>query len=693
MDIPEAVEEKTRAWSCENFVTLIALFLETTDASTVLDGGERAMLEGIRANSMGDDARALFVRLLQRRDGPVRVSSCRAYAEIAGSADAAVERLAEAGLVDRVAGRRALAEAMTNAETRGAGVKTRFAGAEERVRATLKAFKQKTVFGSDSVVLQRARKAVGPLVQLAGGVRALCVRMLRVYLLRTDVDVGRVLFDEFAVRKYPAYAVQDVAVFASRDAVIAWEEAVALREWAEAVEATRAYQKDDGVRVVVYQQIPVLLQRVSDASGREVALANPYALRYTPGHLWSRALRALCSCMERMGDYSTAVAIYNVLLASPFCGTHRGRVYERLCIAFGHQKDRHAEFETALVAAADARVRTGGRLDIVKRVRRLHKSLKAEEPLPEGMDAWVDPLQILFTVERSGFKGSYAEWTPMDGGGDDGLTVRVEDVAMQCLLMREPEWAFQGEGDRQAEQRFVGPDDSSEAPIMDGPAHLQVPVAVDRRRDALSAPWSDAIHDEGGMVRSLFVLLLWDVVFDDSVEGVFRTPFQSSPLDFGAETFAAVRREKLDTRLAEIAAATSGELRNWIRTVWPKAAGRVVVWVSCCDRFGVEEVADIAAAFTGASLATLFAEVALDGRNWSGGLPDILLWRRGAAPAVLLAEVKSPNDTLSSQQKAWFDLLRRANVPCALVHVAEIGAKIAAKKAGGLGKRKIISID
>ncbi len=53
------------------------------------------------------------------------------------------------------------------------------------------------------------------------------------------------------------------------------------------------------------------------------------------------------------------------------------------------------------------------------------------------------------------------------------------------------------------------------------------------------------------MWATLFGLLFWSVLFAEVPE-VFRTPFQSAPLDLGSDTFAAARRPLLDARLQEI---------------------------------------------------------------------------------------------------------------------------------------------
>lgn len=56
------------------------------------------------------------------------------------------------------------------------------------------------------------------------------------------------------------------------------------------------------------------------------------------------------------------------------------------------------------------------------------------------------------------------------------------------------------------------------------------------------------------MWSALFGLLLWEVLFMDVAE-VFRTPFQSAPLDLGGPAFCTARRPALDRCLASIECA------------------------------------------------------------------------------------------------------------------------------------------
>ncbi len=51
------------------------------------------------------------------------------------------------------------------------------------------------------------------------------------------------------------------------------------------------------------------------------------------------------------------------------------------------------------------------------------------------------------------------------------------------------------------------------------------------------------LHCEGGVWACLAGLLLWDCLFAEGVPDVFRTPFQTAPLDLETDAFYPTRRD------------------------------------------------------------------------------------------------------------------------------------------------------
>ncbi|KKY23625.1 putative coiled-coil domain-containing protein mtmr15 [Diplodia seriata] len=164
-------------------------------------------------------------------------------------------------------------------------------------------------------------------------------------------------------------------------------------------------------------------------------------------------------------------------------------------------------------------------------------------------------------------------------------------------------------------------------------------------------------HSEGGIVRTLFAHLFYDVLFA-YVPNVFQTPFQTCPLDLHTDAFFPTRLSEINHRLARIA---NGDAPRLIRGVWDAHAERKTCVVGLDWAFEVGDLVEIAECFEGEALATVCRVVAQEYGQRGGGVPDLFLWHpeRGE---VMFAEVKSENDRLSDTQRLWIHVLTGAGV-------------------------------
>jgi len=157
------------------------------------------------------------------------------------------------------------------------------------------------------------------------------------------------------------------------------------------------------------------------------------------------------------------------------------------------------------------------------------------------------------------------------------------------------------------------------------------------------------VHCEGSVFRTLFSLLLWDVIF-----------CQDGPLDLDSPCFSESRRDILTARLHEIRQASPQMIRDWILTTWTEKQGlrcRGVDW----DKWEAPSLAAVAEGLGGRSLSSVCGHIAHG--VGSAGLPDLCCWRESEAGyETQLVEVKGPNDTLSHKQKVWIDKLLEAEV-------------------------------
>lgn len=105
----------------------------------------------------------------------------------------------------------------------------------------------------------------------------------------------------------------------------------------------------------------------------------------------------------------------------------------------------------------------------------------------------------------------------------------------------------------------------------DGHSHVTVEdLSLEHFALRENGGWA-GVHCESGVWSMLFALLLWDVLFA-SVPDVFRSPFQSSPLDLGTDAFAPARAELLKEALSRL---RNGEALEMLEQTWKDHRGRI----------------------------------------------------------------------------------------------------------------------
>lgn len=189
-------------------------------------------------------------------------------------------------------------------------------------------------------------------------------------------------------------------------------------------------------------------------------------------------------------------------------------------------------------------------------------------------------------------------------------------------------------------------------------------------------------HAEGGIVRTLFALLFFDVLFC-YVPNVFQTAYQTCPLDLHTEGFVEARMSEVNARLAEIG---NGEAERIIRHVWATQGERKTCVIGLDWNFELEDLCEIARCFGGDKLGTLCKVMAEEYAERGGGVPDLFLWRvfndeetkknGGAVGEVVFSEVKSENDRLSDTQRLWLHVLMGAGIKVELCHAKANEVKV-----------------
>ncbi|RAH40427.1 fanconi-associated nuclease 1 [Aspergillus brunneoviolaceus CBS 621.78] len=215
-------------------------------------------------------------------------------------------------------------------------------------------------------------------------------------------------------------------------------------------------------------------------------------------------------------------------------------------------------------------------------------------------------------------------------------------------------------------------------------------------------------HSEGGIVRTLFSYLFYDILFTTYVPNVFQTPFQTSPLDLHTDAFYPTRASEINHRLAEL--TTPGAAERLLRAVHARESPTQTCAVGLDWSFALDDLVELVRCFPGEALAAICKVLAQEYSVRGGGVPDLLVWRvfddaeqpgtgvggGGAADAgeegrqagklaeqkgrfgeVMFVEVKSENDRLSDTQRLWIHVLSGAGVRVELCNAVAREVRVA----------------
>jgi fanconi-associated nuclease 1 len=173
-------------------------------------------------------------------------------------------------------------------------------------------------------------------------------------------------------------------------------------------------------------------------------------------------------------------------------------------------------------------------------------------------------------------------------------------------------------------------------------------------------------HSEGGIVRTLFAFLFYDVLFT-YVPNVFQTEYQMCPLDLFTDSFYITRISEINARLAEI---SNGGAESIFKNTWDNHIKKQTCVVGMSWDYEYGDLLEIVRCFGGEKLSTVCKVMAQEYQQRGGGIPDLFLWRieEDGGGEVMFSEVKSENDRLSDTQRLWIHVLTGAGIRVELCH-------------------------
>ncbi|KAJ3065350.1 hypothetical protein HDU98_011281 [Podochytrium sp. JEL0797] len=340
----------------------------------------------------------------------------------------------------------------------------------------------------------------------------------------------------------------------------------------------------------------------------------PWLTCFTAGMKAMSVLRVLADLYAKRGRFVDACEVYEALLGRKLVGVrrHRGGIWDDYMKLLVKMKKEEDAWRVGCDALQDSTVEFGKRREIENRLVKLNKKLGKKEQII-AVDRCVGTIRNIETrvvhtektFSQTGRKALYKD------------LVTSEDVQVEQLALNE----FQRLG-------YKG------------------------------------VHAENSVVMTLFGLLFWDILFDDSVPGAFATPFQDAPMDLTTEFFYLARKSRIDQRLSDLALHPDTlhlEIISRIdETHRPTSTQcRGVYW----NLFTREDLLEVASCFTGTQLARICDAFIQSYGAHAGGVPDLCVWKvDGDVKDVRLVEVKGEGDHLSHSQIMWLDLMASVGI-------------------------------
>ncbi|KAI8566921.1 hypothetical protein RHMOL_Rhmol02G0080000 [Rhododendron molle] len=552
--------------------------------------------------SLSDDSQRLFVRLYTRKGPWFRISNL-SYPEISDY-NQAIKELSATGYMCSVGSISDLQDndlkevlyLLTVSELREVLCKLKKkckpgTRKQDVIALLLSSYAEGLCPVLPNVVLEKT----GPCVQISLSAECIIWRAERLFFLNGEQDLSAFLLVDLGIIKYPNYnCIISKQIFSSRDDFLAYEEAI---EVAQVMDQSL----DENSTEFVLRCIEVSASRISNSSHeqtRSLTSESPAAFLscFSAAWVYSKVVLLGVSFLERERRYKDAIILLKQLLKHFTSDRRRGYWTLRLSIDLEHVACLNESLSVAEDGLLDPSVRAGSRMALQRRVLRLGKPPRRWKTpsFSESVKRKITEVHVQGRPLncRTGARSRFY--------GEDGEQCGVEELAMQY---------YGGEG----------------------------------------GSWQ-SVHTESGIWLTIFGLLLWDAIFAD-VPDVFRTRFQTAPLDLETDSFYEVRKTIIEPILVKI---YDGAAEEFLITSWETHLGtscRGVNW----DRHSLSKLRAAVTCIGGPCLASFCRHLAQDYRSWSSGMPDLLLWRfhgdyRGEAKLV---EVKGPNDRLSEQQRAW----------------------------------------
>lgn len=463
----------------------------------------------------------------------------------------------------------------------------------------------------------------------------------------TEKSLTTIILAKIARRNFPEYIVsRSASIFSSRSSLLEYEASVRTQFQIDNVLEFNGRPTDQGLQEIldifeeVYPRWRILLreeQQKEDCMYQSGEGA--YLRRLSPAWVYTRIVHKAAYVLGKLRQHKREHDLLTELLAQRlFHASRRGAWYQRKALLEEHymttltpaggrseeaQKKhwKRIALQTCEDGLQDNMVHIIHHYDLQKRVKKLEKAIKIAKRAQHDFTHVRLAAPVEVTVE--------------------GIRIEKEPPLPKTSSNRRNNSPHPSGTGRGAKTVWLDPlEDNGECSVE--------AMCLSHYR---SHGWK-GYHSEGGIVRTLFGYLFFDILFT-YVPNVFQTPYQTCPLDLYTDAFFPSRLSEINHRLVQIG---NGEAETLIRNVWNKHSERKTCVVGLDWTFELDDLVEVVSCFDGEALATVCKVLAQEYGQRGGGVPDLFLWHP-ERKEVMFSEVKSENDRLSDTQRLWIHVL------------------------------------
>jgi len=500
----------------------------------------------------------------------------------------------------------------------------------------------------DRHFVRKIMASVGPCVRLSLPTLRLFERVHLVFYRSTEwteKSLTTIILARISRRNFPDYIVSRSAnIFSSRSDLLEFEAALRTQFRVDNILEFNGNPGKQGLEEVlaifdeVYERWRVLLQDEQRKEDRVYESGEgAYLRRFSPAWVYTRIVHKGTYVLGRFKMHFREHAVLSELLNQQlFHAARRGAWYQRKALLEEHymyvlhppegisdpeKQKRHwkrISLQTCEQGLQDRNCHAIYHYDLQKRVKKLEKSLKV--PMREQHDF-----------------GHVLLSKPIE------VAVKGIQIKKKYLPITKRRMSVQAAEEKQRSTKTIWVDEAEGG----GECSVEAMCLSSYRSQGFKG-----YHAEGGIIRTLFAYLFFDVLFI-YIPNVFQTAYQTCPLDLHTDAFFPSRASEINHRLVEIA---NGDAANIIRSVDEREREKKTCVIGLNWDFKLEDLLEIVGSFDGAALATVCKVMAQEYRVRGGGIPDLFLWDP-QKKTVVFSEVKSENDRLSDTQRMWIHVL------------------------------------